>query len=316
MNIRITKVSVLFLPIAFWVSMLIGFWAIDSPPDGLPPIASEGLNDVWNFYLPLLLFTLATVFFFTRKRKPPTWENFAINKATLKRDLLLAITYLTIGHLLLGGFLDIGLHFPGPDVFQSPDHGMNDVARWVAIQGIVFVILPCLWLRKQGFSIRKLIAGIEWKRDIWFMILFWMGEFISVALISDFFQVAPSDYLHAIPMGILVNTIGAGLPVLIMIHLIIIPRLVLLFDNQLLAIMLAGLVYATFSLFDPGVSYANATVGLSSLFYIFATQTLIGMGKATFTVRTGNPIIHFTSYHILGARVAFDTAMFAEIFRR
>ncbi|AGI69425.1 hypothetical protein OAN307_c39990 [Octadecabacter antarcticus 307] len=106
------------------------------------------------------------------------------------------------------------------------------------------------------------------------------------------------------------------MPVLVMIHLIIIPRLSILINNQLLVIMLGGIIYALFSLFDPGVSYANASLGTASLSYLFATQILIGMGKATFTVRTGNPFIHFTSYHILGARVAFDTGMYAEIFRR
>ena len=44
------------------------------------------------------------------------------------------------------------------------------------------------------------------------------------------------------------------------------------------------------------------------------TQVLVGMGKATFTVVTGNPWIHFITLHVLSARNAFDTAMYAEIF--
>jgi len=38
------------------------------------------------------------------------------------------------------------------------------------------------------------------------------------------------------------------------------------------------------------------------------------MGKATFTVVTGNPWIHFITLHVLSARIPFDTKMFAEIF--
>jgi len=221
-----------------------------------------------------------------------------------------------ISHLIAGKLFGVGLHFPGPDVFDQAEHGVREVVRWMVVQGLLFVILPFIWLRRQGFSVRNLISGINWRRDIWILLAFWCGEFISVALISDFFQVAPAEYLYAIPIGILVNTIGAGLPVLIMIHILIIPRLSLLLNNQLLVIVLGGLIYAIFSLFDPGVSYVSSSAGVVSLSYIFATQTLIGMGKATFTVRTGNPFIHYTSFHILGARVAFDTAMYADIFRR
>ena len=44
------------------------------------------------------------------------------------------------------------------------------------------------------------------------------------------------------------------------------------------------------------------------------TQTLVGMGKATFTVVTGDPFVHFITLHVVSARVPFDTKMFAEIF--
>jgi hypothetical protein len=55
-------------------------------------------------------------------------------------------------------------------------------------------------------------------------------------------------------------------------------------------------------------------MGTLSLTYIIMTQVLVGMGKATFTVVTGNPWIHFITLHVLSARIPFDTEMFAEIF--
>ena len=38
------------------------------------------------------------------------------------------------------------------------------------------------------------------------------------------------------------------------------------------------------------------------------------MGKATFTVVTGNPLVHFITLHIVSARIPLDTKMYAEIF--
>jgi hypothetical protein len=55
-------------------------------------------------------------------------------------------------------------------------------------------------------------------------------------------------------------------------------------------------------------------MGTLSVTYIIMTQVMVGMDKATFTVVTGNPWIHFITLHVLGARIPFDTAMYAEIF--
>ena len=115
-------------------------------------------------------------------------------------------------------------------------------------------------------------------------------------------------------MSIAVNTFGAGLPVVILMHVVLIPRLMLMYDSKLTVIAIAGLFYAVFSLFDSGVDYSSVQMTLLSVTYILMTQMLVGMGKATFTVVTGNPFIHFATLHILSARIPFDTAMYAEIF--
>ena len=100
-----------------------------------------------------------------------------------------------------------------------------------------------------------------------------------------------------------------------MMHLIFIPRIAVLIDNKLTTILLGGLFYSIFSLFDQGVDYSSLSVGLTSLTYIIMTQTLVGMGKATFTVVTGNPFMHFITLHVISARVPFDTRMYIEIFK-
>jgi len=315
MNINYKILAPFSILILFWVSMLIIFTQTSNDIEIMPEIAKQGLNDIWFFYLPLLLFTLITIFFFTRKRERPTWENFSVNKNTIKKDLIVVISYLIVTQIFLGSIVEVGLHFPGPEVYDTKSHGVFDVTQWVIIQSFFYIFMPYVWLRRQGFTIKKMWSGINFKRDIWIIIAFWLGDFFGVLSITNFNEVALNDYFYAIPLGILVNTLGAGLPVLIIVHIIIIPRLSLLLNNQLLVIMLAGICYALFSIFDPGVSYSSSPEAVASLSYIFATQTLIGMGKASFTVRTGNPFIHFTSYHILGARVAFDTAMYAEVFR-
>ena len=116
-------------------------------------------------------------------------------------------------------------------------------------------------------------------------------------------------------LGIFVNVLGAGLPVVVMMHMIFIPRVAVLVENKLTVILLGGLFYSVFSLFDQGVDYSTLAIGLTSFTYVVMTQTLVGMGKATFTVVTGNPLIHFITLHVISARVPFDTRMYIEIFK-
>jgi hypothetical protein len=127
--------------------------------------------------------------------------------------------------------------------------------------------------------------------------------------------ISARQYAQGIPWGIMINTLGAGLPVLVLMHLIFLPRVSVLVNNKFITILLGGLFYSLFSLFDQGVDYSNFGVALTSLAYIVMTQTLVGMGKATFTVVTGNPFIHFITLHVVSARVPFDTKMYIEIFR-
>jgi len=121
--------------------------------------------------------------------------------------------------------------------------------------------------------------------------------------------------MQGVPLGILINTLGAGLPVVVMMHMIFIPRIAVLIDSKLTVILLGGLFYSLFSLFDQGTDYSSISYSLTSFTYIVMTQTLVGMGKATFTVVTGNPFVHFITLHVISARVPFDTRMYIEIFR-
>ena len=175
-----------------------------------------------------------------------------------------------------------------------------------------------IWLYRRGFSLRKLFSSFRWVRDTWIIVAYWALDFFGPIIIgaTDFLGgITTSQYAQGVPLGIFINTLGAGLPVVVMMHFILIPRLAVLFENKLTVIALGGLYYSLFSLFDQGVDYRTMGTALTSFTYIVMTQTLVGMGKATFTVVTGNPFIHFITLHVISARVPFDTRMYIDIFK-
>ena len=190
-----------------------------------------------------------------------------------------------------------------------------DVGIWVGMYFAIYVVVPLVWLFFRSFDWNRLFASLRWKRDLWIIGVYWALDFFGpIVFGAHFFGLNPWLYALGIPGGIIVNTLGAGLPVVIVMHIILIPRLVLIFENKFTAIAAAGLFYAIFSLFDPGVDYSNGQHALLSVTYIVMTQTLVGMGKAAFTVVTGNPFVHFITLHVLSARIPLDTAMYGEIF--
>jgi len=233
--------------------------------------------------------------------------------------------YLIVTQLVLGLTLKIGLHFPGPDYYETGSHDQSDVWIWASVNSFVYVVLPMAWLYFGGasFSMTKVLSSLKWRRDLWIICAYWCFDFFGPITVGavDFFGLTFTQYLGAISLGIFVNTLGAGLPVVVMMHIIFLPRVAVLcpvqtrsWNNKMVDIALAGLFYAFFSLFDQGVKYTSTGAAFMSFCYIISTQMVVGMGKATFTVVTGNPFIHYITLHVLSARIPFDTKMYAKIF--
>jgi len=291
------------------------FWTAQSAPT-VPPIARDALLSLLLIYLPVFLLAVCWLLFLTRGRSKVNWKaNFSLERGTAVKDVAAVFGYLILTQLLLGLWGHTGLHFPGPDVYQKGLHGLQDVAVWVGLYFVTYVIGPALWLAHRSFDWKGLLTSLRWKRDLWIIGAYWALDFFGpIATGATFLGLDAGFYAAGIPGGIVVNTLGAGLPVVILMHIILIPRLQVILDNKFATIAVAGLFYAIFSLFDPGVDYSSEQQGLLSITYILMTQMLVGMGKAAFTVVTGNPFIHFISLHVLSARIPLDTEMYGEIF--
>jgi len=299
-----------------WVVAVSVFVAVYSRVAAPPPIAAEGLLSLLNVYLPVLALCVFLLLFLTRRRDPFPWtERFCVDNQTAGKEALWIFVYLLTTQLFLGFVFKTGLHFPGPDIYQRADHRQSEVITWMLLNGVIYVALPLFWLNRVGFRFKSLFYPWPWHRNLWIIVAYWALDFFGPIIGGvDFFSLSTAEYVVGVPTSVVANTIGAGLPVMLLMHVVLIPRLMLLFDRKLTVIAVAGFCYAIFSLFDPGVDYRSLEMGTLSVTYIIITQVLVGMGKATFTVVTGNPWIHFITLHVLSARIPFDTAMYAEIF--
>ena len=302
--------------LAWFVATLV-FFITQTGLSAVPPIAVDALSSLFLSYFPVLALCVFLLLYLTRRRDAFDWATlYALKREKAGIEVLAAFVYLFVTQLVLGLFFDVGLHFPGPHVYESGSFAYQHVVVWTLVNTVVYVLVPLLWLRRQGLNLVEFMRALQWRRNIWILIAFWALDFFGPIIGGvPFFSLTAEQYLVGIPTSILVNTFGAGLPVVILMHVVVIPRLMLIYESKLVVISIAGLFYAIFSLFDPGVDYSTLNMATLSVTYIVMTQMLVGMGKATFTVVTANPFIHFVTLHVLSARVPFDTAMYAEIFK-
>jgi hypothetical protein len=293
------------------------FFATQMSSSTVPPIAIDALSSLFLAYFPVLALCVFLLLFLTRKREAFDWESlYRVDRDLAGQEVILAFAYLLLTQWVLGLYFEVGLHFPGPHIYEAGRFDLQNVLLWALVNSVVYVVVPLVWLCRSGLDLSKFVRTLQWRRNIWILIAFWALDFFGPIIGGvDFFSLTTEQYVVGVPLSILINTFGAGLPVVILMHVVLIPRLMLIYDSKLSVIAMAGLFYAVFSLFDPGVDYSSLNMTILSVSYIVMTQVLVGMGKATFTVVTANPFIHFATLHVLSARVPFDTAMYAEIFR-
>ena len=305
----------LFSVATLWLLVALGFFSLDSTLDSRPPITEGALASLLTMYLPVLSLSVFLLLFLTRKRSPIEWaRDFHVDVTRARSQLWLVCAYLLITQIGLGYFWNTGLHFPGPEVYERSTHHWQDVVSWMLLNGVFYIAIPIYWLRRTGLRVADLLRSLEWRQNAWIIIAYWSLDFFGPIIGGvNFFSLSEQQYVTGVPTSIAANTIGAGMPVVLLMHVILIPRLMVLFDSKLTVILLAGFFYAVFSLFDPGVDYSSVEAGALSVTYIIMTQVLVGMGKATFTVVTGNPLIHFITLHVLSARIPFDTEMYSNL---
>ncbi len=298
-----------------WALVTLIFFVLDATVNYRPPIAEDALGSLLSAYLPVLALCVFLLLYLTRTRSPTEWaSDFHVNIERARPELWLVCAYLLITQIGLGFFWNTGLHFPGPEVYERNTHHWHDVVRWMLLNSVFYIVIPIYWLRRTGLRAADLLRSLEWRRNAWIIVAYWALDFFGPIISGvNFFSLSGQQYAVGVPTSIAANTIGAGLPVVLLMHVILIPRLMVLFDCKLTVIILAGFFYAVFSLFDPGVDYSSTEAGALSVTYIIMTQVLVGMGKATFTVVTGNPLIHFITLHVLSARIPFDTEMYANV---
>ena len=135
--------------LTLWIIATSSYFHFVSLGYALSPIAVDGLKSLLTFYIPVLVLTVFLLLYLTRKRPPVKWDElYAVNKKTAKKEAWLSVGYLLLTQVILGFSFNMGLHFPGTDIYSTGSHSQTDVWIWAVTYMMTYTVLPLLWLRR------------------------------------------------------------------------------------------------------------------------------------------------------------------------
>ena len=143
---------------------------------------------------------------------------------------------------------------------------------------------------------------------------------LGLELLSEYsalrvlFSLAPRQLELGLPLSFIVHLLGTGLPVMIFIYSLLLPRYMSLTGSAAATTILGAVTYALVHLTEYWTVYDSANHAVLSVLFIILVFGAPGLVKSFLTVRTGNAWVHLWAYHAIVPHVTVDTPNIVKIF--
>ena len=273
-------------------------------------------------FLPVFpLFLMGVTYLLTRRRAIPDLAARAPDAATAKRETLLLWAYgalvLAVGQILGRRLFGegIGLHLNGSIFGPTRVETPAEVWTWAVYNFSLLAALPYVVFRGRGYSREQLnLKSTNLKNDVLVIFVVLVLESAFELSASGLFRLSGHQMVIGAILSFVAHLLGTGLPVMIFIYSILMPRYARLSGSLTITVLLGAVSYAALHIFEYWTVYDSPRHALLSL--IFVVTTFIGPGliKSYLTVRTGNAWVHLWAYHAIAPHVTSDTPVVVRIF--
>ncbi|MEM7029574.1 MAG: hypothetical protein AAF629_08415 [Chloroflexota bacterium] len=267
------------------------------------------------------LMHIALIYLMTRRRPLPDWHSRAPARKVAIQQTIWLWVYAMMMLIILGNGFNIGLHLPG--TIFDPDYPITAQSTiiWAVANFVIFAAIPYTVFRWMGYSNQALsLRTSNWRADLVILVVVLVVEsLIEWFGIPDgmrFFNLTGSQMVLGGSLTLIIHLIGTGIPIMIFIQSILIPRYYKISGSLTVSVIAGGISYATFHIFEFWTIYDSTTTAtILSLLFVYLQFTGAGMVKAMLTLRTGNAWVHVWAYHVIAPHLWTDTNLIVNAFR-
>lgn len=268
------------------------------------------------------LIFMGVTYALTRRRAIPDMAARAPNALMSRRETVALWIYGAVvmaGGQVLGRKMfgeGIGLHLNGSLFGMTRMVTPREVWVWAIYNFVLLAVVPYLAFRARGYSREALnLKSANLRNDALVIV-------VVLAMESAFELLGGSKIMtltgHQILVGgalsFLVHLLGTGLPVMIFIYSILLPRYMRMTGSVVATTLLGAVSYAVVHLFEYWTVYDSAPHSALSAIFILLTFVNPGLVKSYLTVRTGNAWVHLWGFHAIAPHVTSDAPMIVDIF--
>jgi hypothetical protein len=270
---------------------------------------------------PALAFIFMAVTYALTRRREVDIADRAPERSIALRETIGALAYgaaVLVGGLILGrlaGTHRIGLHLAGSMFGLTDSVTPRDVWIWTTYNFVFYAALPYLIFRKRGYSREDLCLKSSNPVNDTIVILAMLGIGLAVDLPGNaIWKLNPHQFAAGGTLAFLFSFFGTGLPIMIFLTSVLLPRYKKLTGSTAATVVLGGFTYAGLHLSEYWTRYDSAAHAALSVIFIVLFFGGPGMVKAHLTLRTGNAWVHFWGYHVIWPHVTGDMPIFVKIF--
>lgn len=270
------------------------------------------------------LAVIGLVLWMTRKRPAINAETIAIPRSEALYVLGIAGVYgfiAIIGGLVVGTLLGthpFSFHLPGTLIGAHLHDLVTPIqtVSWSAYNVVAWVVIPMFYMRNRFPKGRSFLHSTNLRGDLLVVIILLVVESISqvLALSDAVFDLSGRQLAIGMPLSFGIYLLGTGLPTMIFVQTVIVPRLLVVTGSFTTAVVLGGVAYTLVHMPESWMIFSSSSHIMLSIIFLFFIYFFPGMVKATITLRTGNAWTHMWAYHAIAPHVIIDTPLIVAIF--
>jgi len=316
----------LLLGMIIWLACVAAIYPISHGvlPFNRPNISALSFQQqiVFQVFQPIVFFIfLGVIYWLTRRRAIPDMASRAPDRSVAVRETLLMWAYAAVvlgaGQIIGSKFFGqgIGLHLNGSLFGVTHMQTPREVWFWAAYNFLLYAAVPYLVFRARGYSWEALnLKSANPRNDALVILVVLAMESALEFGLSGVTRLSGHQVILGATLSFGVHLLGTGLPIMVFIYSILMPRYAKLAGSATTTVLLGAVSYAALHVTEYWTVYDSPSHGALSIIFVLLTFFWPGLIKSYLTVRTGNAWVHLWGYHAIAPHVTSDTGNIVKFF--